>query len=96
MKHADVINAADALDTRAKRMLSRPAEFGAPDCPVCESKDSLVAARHALEVNDIAVPDCEFYLCKVCGADPVMPEQIRRNEKRIAAARAAREVSERG
>ncbi len=59
-------------------------------CPVCGSK-SLTAATHSHELmhagQQVSVAELEHYDCATCGADPIFPEQIRRNEKRIADAK---------
>lgn len=66
-----------------------------PDiCPMCE-EGHLAPATHELRVKlgerAITVPDLEHYVCDQCGADPVLTEQIRRNERRIADAKRSEE-----
>lgn len=41
--------------------------------------------------SSIRVSDLECHVCDHCGADPVYPDQIRRNERRIADARRVRD-----
>jgi HTH-type transcriptional regulator/antitoxin MqsA len=59
-------------------------------CPVCGSED-LTAATHELGLiygnQKVLVSDLEHYECATCGADPAFPEQIKRNERRIADAK---------
>lgn len=38
--------------------------------------------------GQVHVAGLECYVCKLCGADPVFPDQIRRNQRRISDARA--------
>ncbi len=45
---------------------------------------------HAMTFHDgLVVEGMERYRCSLCDADPVFPDQIRRNAERIKAARAA-------
>lgn len=59
-------------------------------CPICE-KGTLSTATHTLEIkhgdNMIVVPDLEHSVCDSCGEEPVMTEQIRRNQLKIADAK---------
>lgn len=56
-------------------------------CPVCE-QGTLTPIRYADDFEHhnttIHVEDLEAYQCDVCGADPVLEGQIRRNHARIA------------
>ena len=60
-------------------------------CPQCGGSQSLAPDRYAdtLRVDDrsILVTDLERMVCAECGADPVLTDQIRRNDKRYANAR---------
>lgn len=65
-------------------------------CPNCDTTKKLIPSVHVLEVmrvprqpdhGMIKVEGCEYYRCPDCGADPVYPDQIRRNEQRIKNAR---------
>lgn len=59
-------------------------------CPICE-RGELTARVYAHEVNcedaRIQVRGMEHMVCDVCGADPVLPAQAKRNQLRIADAR---------
>src|SRR5262249_42772102 len=59
-------------------------------CPVCGSP-TLATSTHRRELRygnqTISVSGLENYVCGTCGADPAFPEQIRRNELRIADAK---------
>lgn len=59
-------------------------------CPVCGNQ-SLTEGTHDLGLvwadRKIQVSNLEHYDCSVCGADPAFPEQIRRNELKIADAK---------
>jgi HTH-type transcriptional regulator / antitoxin MqsA len=59
-------------------------------CPVCGNQ-SLTAGTHDLGLvwadRKIQVSNLEHYDCSVCGADPAFPEQIRRNDLKIADAK---------
>lgn len=59
-------------------------------CPVCE-KGTLSTATHTLEIkhgdNVIVVPDLEHSVCDRCGEEPVLTEQIRRNQLKVADAK---------
>lgn len=59
-------------------------------CPVCRNQ-SLTEGTHDFGLvwadRKILVSDLEHYDCSVCGADPAFPEQIRRNELKIADAK---------
>jgi HTH-type transcriptional regulator/antitoxin MqsA len=61
-------------------------------CPVCE-QGRLTAGLHNEEIRHdgatILVRDLEYCRCDTCGADPVLTEQIKRNQIRIADARRA-------
>lgn len=59
-------------------------------CPVC-GQESLKKGTHDFGLmwadQKILVSDLEHYDCSVCGADPAFPDQIRRNELKIADAK---------
>lgn len=59
-------------------------------CPVC-GNDSLTRGSHDLGLlwagQKIVANNLEHYDCSVCGADPAFPDQIRRNELKIADAK---------
>lgn len=59
-------------------------------CPECDRQTlepSVWAHDFKHEDRVVHVDGLECYLCSNCGADPVFPEQIRRNERRIADAK---------
>lgn len=64
-----------------------------PECPNCETVGSLVPTFYASDFKHgegtIHVEGLECYLCSVCQADPVFPDQARRNHCRINDARRA-------
>jgi HTH-type transcriptional regulator/antitoxin MqsA len=59
-------------------------------CPVCD-EGRLTAGLHNEEISHdgvtLLVRDLEYCRCDACGADPVLTEQIKRNQIRIADAR---------
>lgn len=59
-------------------------------CPECE-EGQLSAGTRTIEITHLGaslrVPDLECYRCALCGTETVKPQQIRRNEIRIADAR---------
>ena len=59
-------------------------------CPMCDS-NSLTAARYstlfAHGASKILVEDLEKYDCAACHSDPIFPDQVRRNQIKIADAR---------
>lgn len=59
-------------------------------CPECE-EGQLSASTRVIEIShlgsSVRVPGLECYRCAACGTETVKPEQIRRNEVRIADAR---------
>jgi HTH-type transcriptional regulator/antitoxin MqsA len=59
-------------------------------CPECE-KGHLVASLYVDDFQHdgqvVSVDGLEGYVCDRCGADPVFPDQIRRNHRRIADAK---------
>ena len=59
-------------------------------CPVCE-RGTLSAERYTEQIQhngkSVTVQDLERYRCDTCGADPVLTEQIRRNQVRICDAK---------
>ena len=59
-------------------------------CPVCE-QGTLTVGRYSDEVEydgqKLMVNDLERTQCNQCGADPVLTEQIRRNQVRICDAK---------
>jgi hypothetical protein len=56
-------------------------------CIVCDEGE-LTPMTYNWELRDgTAVYGLECYQCDLCGADPVMPDQIERNEVRIAEAK---------
>ncbi|MGK7294215.1 MAG: type II toxin-antitoxin system MqsA family antitoxin [Candidatus Wenzhouxiangella sp. M2_3B_020] len=61
-----------------------------PTCPMCEQA-TLQPDTHTGEIehnaNRLEVRDLEFYCCPECGADPVFPDQARRNHCRFQDAR---------
>lgn len=61
-----------------------------PVCPVCE-RGSLVAEKYSDDFrhngSSLRVDDLERYRCGVCGADPVLTDQIKRNQLRICDAK---------
>jgi HTH-type transcriptional regulator / antitoxin MqsA len=63
-------------------------------CPICD-EGTLRTSTHALDVNHrgqtIRVDGLVHSVCSECGADPVLPDQARRNHTIIADARRATE-----
>ena len=61
-----------------------------PICPICE-QSHLEAATHTGNLDHsgqtLEVPGLEFWQCSSCGADPVYPDQARRNHRRFQDAR---------
>ncbi|WP_262460190.1 type II toxin-antitoxin system MqsA family antitoxin [Alloalcanivorax balearicus] len=61
-------------------------------CPMCE-EGQLEPRTHTVMIrsNDrpLAVEGMEYCACPVCGADPVLVDQIARNERRVADAKRA-------
>ena len=61
-----------------------------PVCPVCE-RGSLVAERYSDDFRhnggSLRVDDLERYRCDICGADPVLTDQIKRNQLRVCDAK---------
>jgi putative zinc finger/helix-turn-helix YgiT family protein len=62
----------------------------APICPVCEDSELVESSyrgsiRHADQ--NIEIDDLECWQCPQCGADPVFPDQARRNHRRYQDAR---------
>ena len=59
-------------------------------CPVCGS-NSLVVGTHNQEFihagQPVFVAGLEHYDCSVCGADPIFPDQIRSNERKLVDAK---------
>jgi len=59
-------------------------------CPVCEA-GGLSVVRTSLDIDyagrTLTVDGIEHSVCNSCGAEPVLPEQIRRNDLRIADAK---------
>ena len=62
----------------------------APKCPVCE-QGKLVPHTYSEHIHyngkSLVVSGLEGYQCPKCGADPVLTEQIRRNQCRFADAK---------
>ncbi|PKL96745.1 MAG: type II toxin-antitoxin system MqsA family antitoxin [Gammaproteobacteria bacterium HGW-Gammaproteobacteria-8] len=61
-----------------------------PTCPVCEH-GTLRPSTYVAEIGHgeqrLRVSDLECYECADCGADPVFPDQARRNHRRYQDAR---------
>jgi HTH-type transcriptional regulator/antitoxin MqsA len=59
-------------------------------CPVCDS-NSLRATRYSDQFvhggTKILVEDLEKYDCSECHSDPILPDQVRRNQVKIADAK---------
>ncbi|HET7370998.1 MAG TPA: type II toxin-antitoxin system MqsA family antitoxin [Gammaproteobacteria bacterium] len=59
-------------------------------CPACE-EGRLTPARYSDDFHHngrtVRVYDLEHYVCDQCDADPIFPDQIRRNQARIADAK---------
>lgn len=59
-------------------------------CPICE-KGNLSTATHTLKVKHgdtvLVIPDLEHSVCDSCGEEPVLTEQIRRNQLKVADAK---------
>ena len=61
-----------------------------PTCPVCD-RGSLVAEKYSDDFRHnstlVRVDDLERYRCVACGADPILTDQIKRNQLRICDAK---------
>lgn len=61
-----------------------------PVCPVCE-RGTLIAEKYSDDFRhnskSLRVDDLERHRCNACGADPVLADQIRRNQLRICDAK---------
>ena len=61
-----------------------------PVCPVCD-RGSLVAEKYSDDFRHnsrlVHVNDLERYRCGICGADPILTDQIKRNQLRICDAK---------
>src|SRR5690625_5636437 len=61
-----------------------------PTCPVCDA-GTLKAHRYSDELEyrgrTLKVDDLECWLCPACSADPIFPDQARRNHARYQDAR---------
>jgi len=66
-------------------------------CPICNS-DKLTPQLHDItvyinhskpEMGMVVAKELEYYRCGVCEADPVFPDQIKRNEEKIRLAKEA-------
>lgn len=66
--------------------------YNTTKCPVCETGD-LSTARTSLEImhhgQHLNVDGIDHSVCDSCGAEPILPEQIRKNDLRIADAKRA-------
>lgn len=61
-----------------------------PICPVCGEaalKPAIFSDTFRHNERDLVVDGLEGYECSKCNADPIYPEQIRRNERRIREAK---------
>lgn len=59
-------------------------------CPMCEEgplRPSTYTGRLEHDGQTLLVADLECHVCDVCGADPVLEDQARRNQRRYADAR---------
>lgn len=63
-------------------------------CPVCDEGE-LVAGTYADDFKHnngtVHVEGLEYCLCTLCGADPVLSDQVRRNHLKVADAKRAKE-----
>ena len=57
------------------------------ECDTGHLTASLFSDDFQHEGQVVRVDGLERYVCELCGADPVFPDQIRRNERRIADAK---------
>jgi HTH-type transcriptional regulator/antitoxin MqsA len=63
------------------------AQLHCPECDQPSLAPSVWAADFRHEDTQVHVDGLECHVCAQCGADPVFPDQIRRNERRIADAK---------
>lgn len=59
-------------------------------CPVCERGTlSLDTGELRFKYRDreLVVPDAEYCRCDICDAEPILPDQFKRNDRRITAAK---------
>lgn len=61
-----------------------------PLCPVCDV-GNLTLATHSQDLmhdgKPLHVDGLEHFVCASCGADPILPDQVRRNHRKIADAK---------
>lgn len=57
-------------------------------CPICET-GTLTPSTWSGVFLSVTVTDLECSLCDTCGADPILTDQILRNQKRIGEVRRA-------
>lgn len=61
-------------------------------CPFCEAGNLTPRIRTG-DFGDVTVQGLEGYVCDTCPSQPIFPDQIRRNQERIKAARSQSDAS---
>jgi hypothetical protein len=65
-------------------------------CPFCETGNLTPSTRTRYfghSTGEIPVDGLEGYVCDNCPSQPIFPDQIKRNQERVAAARLARDTA---